>query len=226
MAGINFTNINQSFTEASAPLPPPPYEAHYPPLKSNEEILSEIINRYEISSFFAGKLQKLKSFKIVFIFDDSGSMNMILEESPLNTSTNKVTRWDELKYFARIGLEIASGFNPDGTDVYFLNRPTAYGVRSSDQLVAHFLQPPNGYTPMCRALNTVLKDNESLRERKLLVVIVTDGQPTDEQGRSDIKGLRDMLKYAPKHVHTTIVSCTDEEATMDYLNNWDKKIER
>lgn len=88
------------------------------------------------------------------------------------------------------------------------------------------MQPPNGYTPICRTLNTVFKDNESLRERKLLVVIVTDGEPTDEHGRGDIKGFRNMLEYAPKFVFTTIVSCTDEEETMRYLNNWDKRIKR
>ena len=81
----NFTNIGM---EASAP--PPPYDAHTFPVQSKEDQLRDIVNRHEISSFFAGKLQKLKSFKIVFVFDDSGSMNTTLEESPLNTSTNKV----------------------------------------------------------------------------------------------------------------------------------------
>lgn len=139
---------------------------------------------------------------------------------------SQVTRWDELKYFSKIGLDIASVFNQDGTDVYFLNRPTAHGVRSSDHLSTYFVQPPNGYTPISRTLNTIFKDNENLRERKLLLVLVTDGEPTDDNGRGDIKGFRDMLKYSPKFVYTTIVSCTDEEETMRYLNNWDKKLDR
>ena len=85
MPESNFTNIGM---EASAP--PPPYDAHNFPIQSKDDQLRDIVNRHEISSFFASKLQKLKSFKIVFIFDDSGSMNTTLDESPLNTSTTKV----------------------------------------------------------------------------------------------------------------------------------------
>lgn len=120
-------------------------------------------------------------------------------------------------------------FNPNGcTDVYFLNRPTAHGVRTAEDLAAHFVQPPNGYTPIASLLNKVLNDNRqtALAERKLLVVIVTDGEPTDDQGRGDVSGFRRSLESRPPFVFTTIVSCTDEEDTMKYLNNWDKKIAR
>lgn len=91
-----FTNIGDQ-QEATAPPflpPPPPYEAHQYSAsqpKSKDDMLHDIISRHEISSFFAGKLQKLKTFKIVFIFDDSGSMNTTLDESPLNTTTFKVS---------------------------------------------------------------------------------------------------------------------------------------
>ena len=60
--------------------PPPPYQAA--PASSpnntefdrsiNEQKYREIINKYEISHLFSQKLQLLFSFKIVFIFDDSG----------------------------------------------------------------------------------------------------------------------------------------------------------
>jgi hypothetical protein len=61
--------------------PPPPYQAA--PTSSpnntafdrsvNEQKYQEIINKYEISHLFSQKLQLLFSFKIVFIFDDSGT---------------------------------------------------------------------------------------------------------------------------------------------------------
>ena len=35
-----------------------------------------------------------------------------------------------------------------------------------------------------------------------------------------------MLKSRAKSVYTTIVSCTDEEDTMSYLNNWDRALPR
>ena len=78
-----------------------------------EAKFKEIIQKYDISPYFYTKLQLLQGFKIVFIFDDSGSMNMALQESPLNSGKSLLhaTRWDELQYFANISLEIASIFD-------------------------------------------------------------------------------------------------------------------
>ena len=44
-----------------------------------EERYREIIFKHEISNEFADKLQQLQGFKVVFIFDDSGSMNTVLQ---------------------------------------------------------------------------------------------------------------------------------------------------
>ena len=60
------------------------------PQQGREEVFRQIINRYEISPEFSAKLQKLNTFKIVFIFDDSGSMCSPLEDSPLNKGFMKV----------------------------------------------------------------------------------------------------------------------------------------
>ncbi|CAF0732692.1 unnamed protein product [Brachionus calyciflorus] len=191
---------------ASAPQPyeqPPSYQPQqvYNQNESREQKFRNIINKYEISQFFADKLQKLNMFKIVFVFDDSGSMNATLSDSPLNTGLLKATRWDELQYFAKISIEIANVFNENGTDVYFLNRPMARSVCNSEQLIPYFQNKPSGYTPLAKCLNHVLSSNSegNLGERKLLVIIVTDGEPTDDY---------------------------DEDETMDYLNNWDRVIPR
>ena len=112
---------------------------------SRQSRLNAIVQRYEISEFFASRLaQKLNSFKIVFIFDDSGSMSTRLDESPLNHGSYQATRWDELKYFAQIGLDIANIFNTDGSDVYFLNRPMARAVKSFNDLYPYLINEPSG----------------------------------------------------------------------------------
>ena len=84
--------------------------------KSRDEKFKDIVDKYEISLDFSQRLQQLQGFKIVFIFDDSGSMNAPVMDSPLNNSNSllKATRWDELQYFAKISLEIATLFNPEG----------------------------------------------------------------------------------------------------------------
>lgn len=68
------------FTNISAPAAPPGYnESIYKndpsQFKSREERFREIIEKHEISVDFSQRLQQLQGFKIVFIFDDSGSMN-------------------------------------------------------------------------------------------------------------------------------------------------------
>jgi hypothetical protein len=173
--------------EHFAPAPPPPYHQTQP--MSREEQYRNIIHKYEISQEYSDILQKLRDFKIVFIFDDSGSMNSTLNDSPLNemnrNSMLKATRWDELQYFAKISVEIASFFNNEtnsGTDVYFLNKPPIKNITSVDAFIHHLKQlKPNGYTPLNKIFNLALNDNmDAIKERKLLLIILTDGEPSDD----------------------------------------------
>ena len=106
-------------------------------------------------------MQLLQGFKVVFIFDDSGSMKATLDDSPLNkpASLLKATRWDELKYFADISLEIAAVFDASGSDVHFLNKGLFERVQHAHDLQAQFQQGPNGYTPLTDTFNAVLSQN-------------------------------------------------------------------
>lgn len=105
-------------------------------------------------------------------------------------------------------------------------------VNDFESLRPNFRNRPSGFTPMTKIFRKVLKSNSSLhleaneRPKKMLVVIVTDGEPTDLDGRSDIKSFKESLISRPSHVYTTILACTDEENSMEYLNNWDKYIQR
>ena len=186
--------------DAAQPAPPPPYHQTQP--MSREEQYRNIIHKYEISQEYSDILQKLRDFKIVFIFDDSGSMSSTLSESPLNeinkNSMLKATRWDELQYFANISVEIASFFNNEsnsGTDVYFLNKPPIKNIVSVDAFMHHLRQlKPNGYTPLNKIFNLALNENMSaIKERKLVIIILTDGEPSDDYGRTDIKGFKNSL---------------------------------
>lgn len=104
----------------------------------------------------------------------------------------------------------------------------AKNVRCPEDLIPHMATAPNGYTPLSRVLASVLSNNSpsSLGEKKLLVIIVTDGEPTDDNGKADISGFKAVLKSRAKSVYTTVVSCTDEADTMSYLNNWDRAMPR
>jgi hypothetical protein len=57
-------------------------------------------------------------------------------------------------------------------------------------------------------------------------MIVTDGEPTDLNGKVNIKQFKDCLLSRPDNVYTTIAACTDDDESVEYLNNWDKQIPR
>jgi hypothetical protein len=210
---------------------PPPYTIVNSPQSQSffEQKFVELINKYEITREFSDLMQKyLFCTKIVYVFDDSGSMSSVLNDSPLNTGVFKATRWDELKNFAEKSIDLANVFNPGGVDVYFLNRPPVRNARSINDLASSFATRPLGFTPLKRVMQTVLADNnrQRLGENKLLTIIVTDGEPTDDAGRIDIDGFKQVLLSRDSNTFSTIVSCTDEDYTMDYLNNWDRNIPR
>ncbi len=158
---------------------------------SREELFREIINRHEINLEYANRLQVLQGYKIVFIFDDSGSMNTPLAESPLNKQDTllKASRWDELQYFAKISVEIATIFDPEGCSIYFLNRKPSpvHNICNESQVSPLFKSKPKGFTPLPRVLDKVLNDiTRFVYEKKLLIVIATDGEPTDDKGKTEI----------------------------------------
>jgi len=51
---------------------------------------------------------------------------------------------DELKQIASIVVDLASIFDPDGVDIYFLNREPMLHVRNSSELENMFAMEPEG----------------------------------------------------------------------------------
>jgi hypothetical protein len=55
-------------------------------------------------------------------------------------------------------------------------------------------------------------------------VIATDGEPTNLEGKVNIPEFKRALLSRGPNVFTTIVVCTDDEESVNYLNNWDRKL--
>ena len=101
------------------------------------------------------------------------------------------------------------------------------GVHDVNQLDGYFASGPNGYTPLTSTFNTVLAHNQdAIRERKLLVMIVTDGEPTDNMGNVGVQDFRKALSNRTpiERIFVTIVACTDDDESISYLNRWDREI--
>jgi hypothetical protein len=167
------------------------------------------------------KLEKLNLFKIALILDDSGSMNSIDHHLGLTT------RWEELKNFTNTAIEIIDVFNSEGCDIYFLNRPSVKNIKSLNDVFHLFRDKPLGGTPLTNRMQQAIEENiKNLNGKKLLLIIATDGEPTDYSGQTKIDEFKQFLINRPNNVYTTIVACTDDLDSIGYLNNLDNKLPR
>jgi hypothetical protein len=138
------------------------------------------------------------------------------------------TRWQELQRIVTTIVEISSVLDKNGVDVYFLNRSPVKGISNTRQIVDAFNYEPHGFTPICNTLRKVIHEySDALTEKKLLIILVTDGAPTDDRGKTDaeINKMYNLLKKERSdRIYTTIIACTDDTETMNYLSNWDEKL--
>lgn len=146
----------------------------------NKGILSNLIHTYDISKKNAKMLTTLRGFKIALILDDSSSMKNV-------EANKKISRWDELKNFAKTVIEIAAAFNTNGCDVHFLNNTRAKHVRSFGQLEAFFKSGKRfkeNSSQIAKTLQKVINDYppELLRSKNLLIILVTSGEQSIESG--------------------------------------------
>ena len=179
--------------------------------------MQNILQQYDITGIFAQKLNQLNGFKIVCICDDSTSMREVLGKGQ--------TKWDELKQSIAAVLDIAAFYNVD-CDVLFLNRPGFRNVRNVMQLNEQFSIPPLGNTPLTKCFQLAVESNRNeLSERKLLILIFTDGSPTSES-RDPIREFKNSLQYRNPidRIFVTIIACTDDDYALNYMNDWDNVI--
>ena len=192
----------------------------------NEEAVDEkvtklrIIEKYDMSRVFSDKLHLLKEYKIVCICDDSTSMNERLR--------NGQKKWDEMKKCVEVILDIASAYQVS-CDVMFLNRPGFRNFEWRNRLDDNFNITPQGSTPLTSCFNLAIRNNQQeLFDRKLLTLIFTDGCPTSNNltTKDSINEFKHVLKirYPIDRIFVSIVSCTDDSFSLNYLTDWDNEI--
>lgn len=216
----NYTNYNNNnynnynYNQHARPSAPPiPRER----TTSSQSRLNFLINKYEISPLFSEKISVLKNFEIVFLLDDSGSMNTKVD----NTSK---TRWIELREVVKTAMEVATIYDKNGIDIYFLNRDPHRNIKNFDTINHIFSQEPMGLTPLTENLEKIFESYKNC-DKPVLVVIATDGVPTNFRGQSDIESFRRCLdKRDSNKFFISILACSDVEKDIEYLNKIDKKV--
>lgn len=167
----------------------------------------------------------------MLLCDDSGSMQrQCLDgtgKSALDPYGKLPTRWSELCKYVTIAVELATCFDDDGVDVRFLNRAGKMGVKSAQEVQGLFVEPPKGYTPITSALQKIIQDySRSLSERKLLVVLATDGEPTTTTGYIDKVSFYNVVRGMPTGMYLSILACTDDYDSVAYLDDIDTTLPR
>lgn len=109
-------------------------------------------------------------------------------------------------------------YNPNGLDIYFLNREKKCNVNVLSGLQSIFSAPPNGKTPLIGALNNIYNDKINLinNERKLLIIVITDGEPTDGSRNELYNTLVNITNNG--NIHISFAECTDNAEDMEYLD--------
>jgi hypothetical protein len=186
------------------------------------EKFDQLVRQYELKREVAEQMKEvLSDCEVVLLCDDSDSMcRPIAEEGTDPFAVKRSTRWLELKKLASIIIEIVTAINPNGMDIYFLNRPKIMNVTSPAGLQAAFAMPPTGGTPLIGSLRHIFQDKKNNHRKITLVVVITDGEPTD----GPREALFQVLKNKPSNVHVSFAECTDQAEDMEYLDLWDGQI--
>jgi hypothetical protein len=167
-------------------------------------------------------LRQLRNVEIVIVIDDSGSMITTVDGT-------RRTRWDELCAIVKVVIEIGVIFDSNGIDIYFINGRTFLKVKDPRVVQEAFATPPSGPTPLVPTLKKIFMSDLARRgrDKKLLVFVATDGEPTDDDDNSEVDKLKRLMQETRK-ADTTYVSfllCTDEPGCVNYLNEWDRTMQ-
>ena len=181
-----------------------------------------VARNLDIQKSMAEHLRELRNFEIVIVCDDSGSMATPVDDQ-------RRTRWDELCRIVKMIIPIGVMFDRTGVDIYFLNRPAILNVKDPTKVDDAFREPPSGFTPLVPVLETIFTSNLATRgrDKNLLVLIATDGAPTDDDGNENIADLERTMRET-RQADTTYVSfllCTDDENCVNYMRRMEVDME-
>ncbi|KAH9946510.1 hypothetical protein B0H21DRAFT_743167 [Amylocystis lapponica] len=137
-------------------------------------------------------LRRLNEIKTVIIVDDSMSMGEVGGRL-----------WSEAREALAGVAELAAKYDAEGTDVYFLNdKRFELGIKGSTAVRALFNDVrPEGETNIGQKLQEVLDvyiprlEDRALAHRPITVVVITDGEPTDDPQYPIIEAARRLDKH-------------------------------
>lgn len=199
---------------------------------SSPTSIAQFMAEYSIPADYTKAINDLRGRDVVFICDNSGSM-----ERPLITGGSE-TRWEKLLRYASIICDLAPLIDK-AFDLCWLN-PLQTGKYSEQYLIKNmtskedvqdcFKGGPKGATPLIKRINEVIAQyRSSLEEKDLLLYIATDGINTDDRGKETPGAMKEWVKNTfaidpvlRKHVHINFMLLSDEQKVIDEYNGVDR----
>ena len=189
---------------------------------TSEEKLDFIIRKYNIHHLFSEHMSILKNYKIILCVDDSSSMNKSIVES---SSDNVITRIDEVKIIIDMLINITKIYDEEGLDIHFLNKNPLFNVRNYEHIQNIIDRVPSGHTPLRHIVKGIFHYYKYY-EKPILLVIATDGLPTDNKGNENLVPFVELLKKRDHdRYYVSFLSCSEVEEDMHYLTKLNKDIE-
>ncbi|XDG03068.1 hypothetical protein ABKA04_002683 [Annulohypoxylon sp. FPYF3050] len=213
-AAAMFTGLFSSSRNHRQQSPPPPYS---PSAADGPITVTELPASTPLEANLDNQYAFLKEFNTIFLIDDSLSMKA-------------ERRWEETQKAISAILPICMEHDEDGIDVYFLNHRTSdrgdalrgavgsgyRGVRDARvvQNMFKYIKPslatPTGLR-LDHILRAYLKNYEALVRRTggdvycvrpINIIVITDGQPTDEPGEIIAQAARrlDAIRAPPHQI--------------------------
>ena len=200
------------------PSAPPSYnysrDQHY---INKSEQLELFCQEYEISQRYIEKIAIIEDFKIILLLDDSGSM-----KTPLYDNSNFGTRWNKLKYITETCIKLSSIYKENGITIEFLNRNGHSNIVNFNQIMHFFSKEPFGRTPLNKKLKSILSKYSNCG-KKVLIIIATDGEPTDDYGFENVKEFREtLMNKNHSKFFISFLACSDQKNEIGYLDKFRK----
>uniref|UniRef100_A0A7S1SDR6 VWFA domain-containing protein n=1 Tax=Alexandrium catenella TaxID=2925 RepID=A0A7S1SDR6_ALECA len=187
--------------------------------KERKKLDGVLLRQLGISICEVSDLEKLATWDIVIIVDDSGSMSRkAVPREKRKPGVEYPTRWDELRGTLDKLISIAMCLDADGVDIHFLNMGSLAQVKSLEdkQLQAFLSRGPQSGTPLTETVGRATAGLQA--SKKYLVVILTDGEPSG--GRERFKAtVRQVI--ARGNVVFQIMACTGDDEEVAWLNEFD-----
>ena len=177
---------------------------------SDIERFNLIASRLSLSTEIAQDLYALRNYDIYVLADDSGSM--------MNASQGMKTRWDELKDNLQLLCGLMEALDTDGYTLSFLNRDGEENIKHSASLNDIMRERPSGTTPLISKLRTTFQEMDQNTERKKLLLIFTDGQPSDCDYTKGNQDLVETLRERSDDIYISFIMCTNEDSVVEEYN--------